>query len=258
VSIRPQQALIAQSDAIDVWLRRLPDELFTRESVLPGWSIRVLVGHLVQSLRGYVRVNGRPSSERPISVAHFVGQYGPSAAIIDQATREVTGDLSPAELREAYTSALNRARFEADQPVPALLEAPRGPITGGDWVRTRIIEMVTHADDLSRSAPEVEPVELARPALSEAVRALAGVLAERYPGRSVEVRVPPFVAVQCGGVQSDGPRHTRGTPPNVVETDGLTFLRLTTGRTRWADELAAGQVRASGNRADLSQHLPLL
>jgi hypothetical protein len=90
--------------------------------------------------------------------------------------------------------------------------------------------------------------------LTIAVRSLAGILAARHPGRSVEVRVPPFVAVQSVA----GPRHTRGTPPNVVETDGVTFLRLATGRLRWADAVATGAVAASGNRADLSEQLPLL
>jgi hypothetical protein len=93
-----------------------------------------------------------------------------------------------------------------------------------------------------------------RPALAAAVRGVAGLLPARYPGRSVEVRVPPFTAVQC----IEGPRHTRGTPPNVVETDPLTFLRLATGRLDWAEALANGSVRASGNRADLSEQLPLL
>jgi hypothetical protein len=93
-----------------------------------------------------------------------------------------------------------------------------------------------------------------RPALAAAVRGVAGLLPARYPGRSVEVRVPPFTAVQC----IEGPRHTRGTPPNVVETDPLTFLRLATGRLAWAEAVANGSVRASGNRADLSEQLPLL
>jgi hypothetical protein len=93
-----------------------------------------------------------------------------------------------------------------------------------------------------------------RPALAAAVRGVAGLLPARYPGRSVEVRVPPFTAVQC----IEGPRHTRGTPPNVVETDPLTFLRLATGRLAWAEAVADGSVRASGNRADLSEQLPLL
>jgi putative sterol carrier protein len=69
----------------------------------------------------------------------------------------------------------------------------------------------------------------------------------------VELRVPPFVAVQCVA----GPRHTRGTPPNVVETDAATWLRLATGELAWDDAVAEGRVSASGNRADLSAHLPL-
>ena len=86
------------------------------------------------------------------------------------------------------------------------------------------------------------------------MRALTGMLSAKYPGRSVEVRVPPFAAAQA----IEGPRHTRGTPPNVVETDGLTFVRLATGRLGWTDAVADGQVRASGNRADLSEQLPLM
>ena len=89
--------------------------------------------------------------------------------------------------------------------------------------------------------------------LRNAVRHLLGVLAKRAPGRSVEVRVPPYGAVQCG----DGPRHTRGTPPNVVETDPTTWVALATGRTSWPDAVAAGKVSASGARADLTQWLPL-
>jgi hypothetical protein len=90
-------------------------------------------------------------------------------------------------------------------------------------------------------------------ALGLAVRHLLGLLAERAPGRSVEVRVPPVAAIQC----VEGPRHTRGTPPNVIETDPVTFVRLATGRQSWADAVAVGAVRASGPRADLSDWLPL-
>jgi hypothetical protein len=86
-----------------------------------------------------------------------------------------------------------------------------------------------------------------------AVKTSARWLAQQVPGRSVEVRVPPHVAVQC----IEGPRHTRGTPPNVVETDAATWLRLTTGELTWADALGQGKVTASGNRADLSPYLPL-
>jgi hypothetical protein len=86
-----------------------------------------------------------------------------------------------------------------------------------------------------------------------AVRFCLEELAERAPGNSVEVRVPPFGVTQC----VEGPRHTRGTPPNVVETDPQTWLLLATGGLSWHSALAAGRVAASGQRADLSEWLPL-
>ena len=92
-----------------------------------------------------------------------------------------------------------------------------------------------------------------RAVLGAAVKTSARWLAQQVPGRSVELRVPPHVAVQC----IEGPRHTRGTPPNVVETDAATWLRLVSGRLSWADAVAAGRVTASGNRADLAEYLPL-
>ena len=92
-----------------------------------------------------------------------------------------------------------------------------------------------------------------RTQLAAAVRLSARTLEQVAPGSSVEVRVPPFVAVQC----IEGPRHTRGTPPNVVETDPATWIGLVTGATSWDDALADGRVTASGTRADLSSLLPL-
>jgi hypothetical protein len=93
-----------------------------------------------------------------------------------------------------------------------------------------------------------------RPTLRDAVRLVLNELAARYPGRSVEVRVPPFGAVQC----IPGPRHTRGTPPNVIETDGVTFLKVVTGRLSWEDAVGDGRIAASGTRADLRPYLPIM
>jgi hypothetical protein len=95
--------------------------------------------------------------------------------------------------------------------------------------------------------------EPARDDLRDAVRALLAGLAARAPGRSVEVRVPPYGAIQC----VSGPRHTRGTPPNVVETDPLTWVLLATGRLTWAQAQASGRLRASGIRTDISALLPV-
>ena len=93
-----------------------------------------------------------------------------------------------------------------------------------------------------------------REAIRAAVTHLLGLLAADAPGRAVEVRVPPYAAVQAIA----GPRHTRGTPPNVVETDPVTWVRLALGRLSWAGAREAGLVSASGPRADLSEWLPLL
>ena len=89
--------------------------------------------------------------------------------------------------------------------------------------------------------------------LRSAVKHYLAVLAARHPGKSVEVRVPPFAAVQC----VEGARHTRGTPPAVVETDPQTWIAVARGITSFADARAAGRIRASGERSDLSPLLPL-
>jgi Bacterial SCP ortholog len=92
-----------------------------------------------------------------------------------------------------------------------------------------------------------------RAALRSAARFLLHQLESGSPGRSVEIRVVPVAAVQAVA----GPRHTRGTPPNVVETDALTWFRLATGRLSWAEAVQSGAVSASGARSDLSEYLPL-
>ena len=115
------------------------------------------------------------------------------------------------------------------------------------------------ADELRAAVDAVRPwlageaEQPPRAVVGTAVKTSARWLAQQVPGRSVELRVPPHVAVQC----VEGPRHTRGTPPNVVETDAATWLRLATGQLSWADAVSEGKVSASGNRADLSPHLPL-
>jgi hypothetical protein len=96
---------------------------------------------------------------------------------------------------------------------------------------------------------ETPPTGTLRPAVRHLLFALEAVA----PGRSVEVRVPPVAAVQC----VEGPRHTRGTPPNVIETDPLTWFLLATGRLDWTQAVESGAVRASGARADLREYLPL-
>jgi len=132
-----------------------------------------------------------------------------------------------------------------DGAVAALLaQVPGSTAVPGDVeaVLWQLVEAVSAAAD-----PEREGLKLAS-------RHLAQTLADRHPGRSVEVRVPPYAAVQCLA----GVRHTRGTPPATVEVEPVAFVQLCTGRLAWADAVRDGRVRASGERSDLSPLLPLV
>ena len=116
--------------------------------------------------------------------------------------------------------------------------------------RLRVEDRQTVADALARvraEEPEKGDVRLL-------VKHFLAVLETRAPGHSVEVRVPPYAAVQA----IPGVRHTRGTPPAVVETDAATWLALATGELTWPEALDGARVSASGQRADLGPHLPLV
>jgi hypothetical protein len=91
------------------------------------------------------------------------------------------------------------------------------------------------------------------PKILNEVKSTLALLADLYPGRAIEVRIPPYAAVQCG----DGPKHTRGTPPNVIEMDASTWLQLVDGTLTWSGAYNEGLIFASGSRADLSHLLPL-
>ncbi|SER09199.1 sterol carrier family protein [Arthrobacter sp. OV608] len=103
------------------------------------------------------------------------------------------------------------------------------------------------------AGPSSDAPPVPRTVLATAVRYTLEEVTARAPGNSVEVRVPPFGVTQC----VEGPRHTRGTPPNVIECDAATWLAMATGLMGWAEAVAAGKVAASGLRADLSTLLPL-
>lgn len=91
------------------------------------------------------------------------------------------------------------------------------------------------------------------PKILNEVKSTLALLADKYPGKAIEVRIPPYAAVQCG----DGPKHTRGTPPNVIEMDAQVWLQLVSGERTWSDAFNEGLIFASGVRADLSHLLPL-
>lgn len=125
---------------------------------------------------------------------------------------------------------------------------PARPRVDPAKTRAAVLAVAEWLREPTRPAP-------ARADVASAVRLTARTLAAVAPGASVEVRIPPFVAVQC----VSGPRHTRGTPPNVVETDPRTWLQLATGLLGAAEAQAAGTLRLSGSRAgEIESWLPLV
>lgn len=238
------------------WLDTLTDDEWQRPSAVLGWRISDLVAHfglIADSISAAVE---RLSDEKPLRLGDYLAAYAEAAGDIDSATRAA----SRAD-RELALFTLDAAAAQAEQAFEdrtlqgnPVVAARRGPVVWSNFLRTRCIELVVHADDLARSLPERQGPASERACVQIATRALADVLAARAPGRSVELRVPPFAAIQC----VSGPRHTRGTPAAVVETDPLTFCRLAAGRISWREALASGVVVASGLRTDLSPFLPLL
>jgi uncharacterized protein (TIGR03083 family) len=255
----PQEALLEQSRTVLAWLQDLPTELFDRPTVLPEWNVRQLVGHLVLVHSSLAVSLEQRTKEAALPIHEFVTRYRRDVHMIMASTLEESAGLTGPEVLARLESSIDdlAVKLTGNVQLSRVIMTRRGPTTIEDYLATRIVEVVVHTDDLNRSLPEVRPATLQRGALARCTRTLAGILAGRHPGRSVEVRIPPYAAVQCA-IGDPGPTHTRGTPPNVVETDPVTFLRLATGRIAWNEAIANGVVHASGIRANLSPVLPLL
>jgi uncharacterized protein (TIGR03083 family) len=226
-------------------------EDWSAASSIDGWTLGELVTHLGLVADSIRAAADEMSEEKPLRLGDYIATYADGAAAIDERTRAAAS-------ADGFLFAVDATAAAAEQAIASVegnpvVAARRGPIRWVDFLRTRCIELTVHSDDLSRSVDGDGP-PISRPCLQVSTRALADVLSWRAPGRSVEVRVPPFAAVQC----IEGPQHTRGTPSAVVEMDPLTFCRLTAGRVSWQSAVAAGGVQASGLRTDLAPYLPLL
>ncbi|MFE9566394.1 sterol carrier family protein [Streptomyces sp. NPDC006487] len=248
---RTRTAVLAQFGHVRDAVRELDAGQLAGPSGVGDWSVAELAAHIAwiaDSLAGSLArppaaVAELPAAEWPFATASLAGK-------IAEAAKET---LEGAPLTELYDRAGARLAEALDaNPGGRVLDLWIGAMTLADFLVTRTVELVVHTDDLRRATGLDVPVD--RQALAACTRLLADALALKAPGGAVEFRVPPFAVVQC----VEGPRHTRGTPPNVVETDPLTWIRLATGRTSWAEALEGAQVRASGERADLSALLPLM
>lgn len=250
---RTRTAVLTQYGHVRRAVRTLTPEQLALPTRLGAWTVRELAAHVVlavQSITGLLEEDEPARAE--LALLDWPFATAARAADIDDGTRELA--RAHPDLDALYAETADRlAERLADTPGTRRLAARAGTMTLGDYLVTRTVELVVHTDDLNAAVPGLD-VPYDRQALASCTRLLADALAVKAPGGATEVRIPPYAVVQC----AEGPRHTRGTPPNVVETAPLTWVRLATGRLTWADALAAGDVHASGERADLSDLLPLL
>lgn len=246
-------AVLAQFAAVRKVAGELTADQLARPTRLPAWNVRELLTHIATATDSVSHFLDAP--EPPKEELALTGWAATSAPYA-----EALADRARADAREHPDLTALYAEVEARlaaglaaHPGSRLLPARTGVMTLTDYLVTRCVELVVHGDDLRDALPEAD-LPFDRQALAACTRLLADTLAAKAPGGATEVRIPPYAVVQC----VEGPRHTRGTPPNVVETDPVTWLRLATGRLGWDEAVAAALVAASGERADLSGLLPLM
>ncbi|MCF6523599.1 maleylpyruvate isomerase family mycothiol-dependent enzyme [Streptomyces sp. JJ36] len=250
-----RKALTAQVEALAGAAHTIGAEQRALPSGLPGWDVHHLLVHIALQIDAVPRLLARPepaATKAEVDLSTWARSTVTRAEKLDEDTRTEAARTPDAAARiDEAVEQLEPVLESAVRP-DLLLPHPFGAMRALDFTVTRLVELVVHTDDLNRATRAAVPLD--RTALAATVRLLADAVAAKAPGRSVELRIPPFAVTQCVA----GPRHTRGTPPNVVETDPLTWLRLATGRTTWADARKRRVLTASGDRADLSAHLPVL
>lgn len=250
---RTRAAVLAQFGNVRDGVLRLTEEQSAAPTRFGGRTVREVAEHLTSAVDTVARgIAGAEPPKAELALLDWPFTTAEHAARVAGDTREPNADRP--DLAALCAGAFQRVTEAlAAAPDTRLVATGAGAMSLVDHLVTRTVELVVHTDDLNAAVPGLD-IPYDRQALAACTRLLADALAVKAPGGSTEVRVPPFAVVQC----VEGPRHTRGTPPNVVETDPLTWVRLATGRLAWRDALADAKVGASGERADLGGLLPLL
>jgi uncharacterized protein (TIGR03083 family) len=244
-------AVLAQFGQVRQAVGTLSEEQFALPTRLGDWTVRELAAHIAMVSGLVARYLRLPEPDhQDLALLDWPFSTVTAAGQVDEDTRAFADGGAVVELFDRTAADLEELLPAA--PAERLVPMRFGGMRLGDFLVTRTVELIVHTDDLNDATGLGVPYD--RRALAACTRLLADALAVKAPGASTEVRVPPFAVVQC----AEGPRHTRGTPPNVVETDPLTWIRLATGRTGWRDALEAAKVSASGERADLGALLPIL
>ncbi|MGF1430373.1 sterol carrier family protein [Kitasatospora sp. LaBMicrA B282] len=268
-SVKVLRGLVGQLEALRAAVHRLCADpaaglLLERPTGVGEWRVRELLAELAVQLELLPRQAAQPvvpsagaagtaGMLTPAAWAAVVGRPGgqPDSAARALAAERFAGP--PAEVAAAFDAAVDALFGVLADPGRRVVAVAGGSMTEADFLVTRLVVTVLSADDLA-TALELPDFPHDRFARASAVRLLADAFAQQHPGGAVELRIPPLAVVQAVA----GPRHTRGTPPNVVEMAPPVWLRVATGRRDWAAAVAAAEVSASGERSDLGALLPVL
>ncbi len=242
---------------------------FALPPIHPGWDVRLLCAGALWRLTEVGAQLHRPSATRPVTLERYAAHQRSRGGRRHDRALDTAGH-DPAALLAGQLVAVIEDVVAGllDGDLPPLVDTGAGQLSLLDFLRAHVVEIALFHDDLARTLQQDGRDVPAQPtdAMATTVRTLADILAARAPGKAIEVRIPPYAAVQIGdparataGVApAPEPAHTRGTPPAIIETDATTFLRVMSGRLDWAGAVAGHAISASGLRTDLSPLLPLV
>lgn len=252
---RTAQVHIAQARASARWFLTLPAAVFDRPVSTNGATVHDVIARAHWQAIDLVLTLQQPTSMRAVSLEQYLRSLRDAASYEVHAAADIAGRLPGPDLAREFSASIEHLDEAVRGELAPVIETRYDAVRTVDVLRGRLLELLLATDDVARAVGVPAPLE--RAALTDVARSYSDVVGALYPGRSVELRVPPATAVQLATAEG-GPTHKRGTPPTVVETDPLTFIRLCSGRVPWGDALREHRVTASGAHADLSGVFPVL
>lgn len=209
------------------------------------------LGHLTSLAVGTVETLASPTPSVPQSLDEHLRARAMNYPGQREQSDSLAANSTCASLERQLQLLLDEIASTLTSPdLPNTVNSTFGPVRLVDYLRAHCIVLAGLAYQITGTPTQA--------VVAEAVRSLAAVLAERQPGRSIELRVPPLTAVQLGAL-GDASVHTRGTPPNVVEMNPRIFLTMATGTSNWDDAYAAGELSVSGAHAvEIADLLPVI
>lgn len=211
-------AFIRQSATLAAWAAGLDEPAWMSASSLPRWSVRDLVAHIVVVHESLLRTLPQPAKGPARALGDYVATYSAHAEQLENIAQTRSAALPAGRLQERFAEVRAALVRHLDVDEPAVVESARGPISRLDFVRTRVLELVVHSDDLARSLPDRPGPTLDPQALAVTVAVLLEARAHQHPGATQHIEVPGIASCTCAGAAGR------------FELEPIDALRVFTGR----------------------------